>query len=182
MRKTTLAALLAAVALLAGCSKAGTSTSTKPSISAAAVNQSAAPAVTPTADYGRNYLQAVAPVNAAIDKMTTALGALPASATGADVAKDTDPAADAIDAANERLLRTTWPAADVGDVKALVGATATVAADLRSVDGQNALSIADWGTRLAADSGKMAAAVSIVRADLGLPPASPASCGSAHCA
>lgn len=180
---TSLAATFAVAAAFAvtGCSAHSESPTSAPATAAAPTTTTKA-AMSPSASFSHattlskteaaaTYLRIVAPVNAAQDRMATQLASLPDSATGADVAKITDPVADAIDRADEQLLRVNWPTDIVPDVKALVSAAAIVANDLRAVDGQNILSISQWETQIATDAGKLNGAVAILRSDLGLPPA-----------
>jgi len=56
-------------------------------------------------------------------------------------------------------------------VQGLVTADRTFESDLTNVSGQNVFSVAAWGDQISSDEGRLSAAVSIVRADLGLPPA-----------
>ncbi len=170
---------LAALAL-AGCTsshKAAVAASITKSSTPAASNSAAPPTPTPSTsvDYGAQYESLVAPGNAALAAVGAALLGVPESATGPDVAKITTPGADAVDKMDETLLRAQWPAAATADIKALVTAAAVMSSELRSVDAQTDFSIPAWYTQFTQDLGKMNAAVSIVRADLGLPPKSASS-------
>lgn len=186
MRTALLTGLVVVAVGVAGCSgNRGKLGESPVRASPSASDQSPTPAAVSSSpdmqELGRAYLRFVGPANAALALMARGFASLPATATGADVARIAGPAGDAIDRADEQLLRVPWPAPVSVDVKAMVVANAAVANDLRSVDGQDALSISGWETQLAADSGKMAGTVAVVRADLGLPSASSASCGNAHC-
>jgi len=185
-RRPLYAAPVLALALV-GCSGSKTAATTSVSQTVTAPSPSTAPqapspstaAPAPTSPAGisqqaaaAQYEQLVAPANAAIDTMNTALANVPASATGPDVAKITDPAAAAIDAVCQALLRAQWPSNTTADIKALVTADEVIVGDLSGVSSQNAFSISTWGTQFDTDAGKSHAASSIVRADLGLAAAS----------
>jgi hypothetical protein len=170
MAKTTIAALVAAAALVAGCSKSAPSTSTKPSISAAAVNQSAAPvspaaspttaSATPLAFYASQYLADGKACMAAQDVLHNA----PNSATGAQLQVMATNIVKACQAANAVILRQSWPANVLADLRAEVTADGPVFGDLTDM-------LSNSGSLLR-DSGIANAAANLVRADLGLPPVS----------
>lgn len=117
------------------------------------------------------YAQLVAAGSAAIATMNTALAKVPRSATGPDVAKITDPAAIAIDAVCQKLLRAPWPSNTAADIKSLVTADEIVVHDLSGLADQSNFSVATWETQFDTDVAKSHGAASAVRADLGLPAA-----------
>jgi hypothetical protein len=94
--------------------------------------------------------------------------------TGMQAAKDVAPAVVALEQFDNKLLRIQWPSSTAADVKQLVRAYGACIGDLTGltgVDMHDMLSVGNWGNQFARDTGNVEAAVSIVRADLGLPPA-----------
>lgn len=160
-------AIAITILLLSGCATSGSTTAAPAAVSSA--KQSVA--ASPTIDYGQQYLDAVKPLNTAMAEMATKLEALPESATGPEAAKVMAPYVQVLKDTSEKLLRMPWPDNVRADIKTLVTAAMGAAATLDSVATQNAFSIAQWTTQFGVDGGKIAAAVAIVRADLGLPPA-----------
>jgi hypothetical protein len=74
----------------------------------------------------------------------------------------------ALEEADNELLRVRWPATIEADVKALVRANGTVIGDPNGI--RDAVAVGSWANQFSKDLGEFAAAVAIVRADLGLPP------------
>lgn len=157
-------AAIAAVLGVAGCGGA------TPARQAA---HTARPSVTPDLNAAATaYLAAVAPANNAIATFQTQAAALPADASGQDAARVARPLVAAFQSVDEKLLRVAWPTDRIrADVQALVTADRTFESDLTNVSGQNAFSVTAWGDQISSDEGRLSAAVSVVRADLGLPPA-----------
>ena len=151
--------------LLGGCATSGSN----PAAPTAVSGTQQSDAASPTIDYGQQYLDAVKPLNTTMAEMATKLEALPESATGPDAAKVMAPYVRVLRDTSERLLRMPWPDNVQADIKTLVTAEVGLAATLDSLATQNAFSIAQWTTQFGVDGGKIAAAVAIVRADLGLP-------------
>jgi hypothetical protein len=120
----------------------------------------------------QQYLAIVAPANTALDTFDRKLAALGSSPTGAQIATVATPLITAINVADQQLLRVAWPPNIKTDINSLVTAESALAADLGTAASQNALTASTWESALTADAGKLNAAVSIVRADLGLPPPS----------
>jgi hypothetical protein len=89
-----------------------------------------------------------------------------------DVAKITQPGADALDTAVRELDHVSWPVNVLasGDLKMYLVAADAAAAHLRAAKTQDATSLPAWATPLKQDSLKARAASTIARADLGLPP------------
>jgi hypothetical protein len=85
---------------------------------------------------------------------------------------DVTEATSAITAADNALLRASWPANVVPDIKSMTVVDAALIADLEQVNNQTALSEGGYMNQLQADESKASAAANIVRADLGLPPPS----------
>jgi hypothetical protein len=92
------------------------------------------------------------------------------SASVADVAKLTTPLTAALDAADQKLLRAPRPAKTLPDLKLLVVAESAVIADLDNVSNQTVGTFGTCENQISVDFGKLSAQISIVRADLGLPP------------
>ena len=134
------------------------------------VPSASGPATVAAPDYAQQYLRIITPANVALAVAKPKLDALPPSATGADVAKILAPYLAASQAMDEALLRAPWPANVLPDIRALVTADKVLEAQLQSADAQTALSLAGWENTLAQDMGALNAAVSVVRADQGLPP------------
>lgn len=162
--------------LLAGCGGS-------PSKTAAATNPTAKPATTdstqPTttslslSDLGKAYQAAVAPANDAGTTFQTKWSQLGANPSSAAIGNIADPVVKAFDETDQKLLRLPWPATIKPDVNSLVTADAGLEADLgqASAAADNLFSATAFVQQFTADAGKVHAAVSIVRADLGLPPA-----------
>jgi len=168
----TLGPVLAIVAVfvLAGC---GGSTKTITQIAPAQTSSQTSSAATMTKQQaGQAYLAAVAPANAAGDALTAKMQAYSDSTTGDQVSADAQPFEQQLTTLNAKLLAlaNSYPPA-ASDLKALVSAYNPVVGDLQSASAQNAFSAASWVQQLASDLSKTKAAVAIVRADLGLPPA-----------
>jgi hypothetical protein len=117
----------------------------------------------------QEYVTLGAPVKAALDTFTNGLAALGDNPKAADVARLATPAIAALKSFDQGLLREPWPPNVKTDVNAVVTADRTLELDLGAVGSQNASA---WANQFASDEGKLSAAFSIVRADLGLPPTS----------
>lgn len=135
----------------------------------------AAPTTTTTttslAELATQYLAAVAPYNAATDLLHAKVAKLSPKATGAQYAILTEPLAHASEALSQALLRLPWPPTMKQDVDALVTADTIFESDLLGIRDQTLFSATAFFQQFINDSAKARAAVSIVRADLGLPPA-----------
>lgn len=168
-RNRIVAGIVAAASLLlvAGCSNASPGSTAPSSLSGAQHSASTGPAV----NYGQQYLDAVKSLNATLATMATQMKAAPASATGPEVAKVTAPAARALRDTAQRLLGLSWPESVQPDIKSLATAQLAMATVLDAVATQNASSVAGWIRQLGVEGENVAAAVSAVRKDLGLPPA-----------
>jgi hypothetical protein len=114
------------------------------------------------------YVTLGAPVKAALDTFTNGLAALGANPKAADVARLAAPAKAALTSFDGALLREPWPPNVKTDVNALVAADRTLESDLGAVGSPTSA----WANKFGSDEGKLSAAFSIVRADLGLPPTS----------
>jgi hypothetical protein len=123
------------------------------------------------AELRQEYLRIVSPANDALDTFKRKAASYTYETTAEQIAADAEPLATAMDDAANALLRVDRPPTIAADVKTLVTAEGALSGTLRAVSGQNAFSAADWLRQLYQDSGRVSAAVSIVRADLGLPPA-----------
>ncbi len=121
-------------------------------------------------DYKQQYLTIVTPANHADAAFVNEVQALPSYATGPDVAKLAAPAIAADEKAIQKLLRVSWPANVLDDMKTFTVAVVTLDADLANVATQNALTISSWSNQFAADEGKLVGQKNIGGADLGLPP------------
>lgn len=165
-----IAALVAvgAVLALAGCTNPPASVTRVAPADGITLTQAPAPT---TKDAAAAYLAAVAPANRALETFLAADAKLPADASGDDFQKLATPVADAYVAMTQALARIQWPTPAIkADAMALIGASSVVANDLRGFGGQNLLSIGSMTSQLAADTGREQGAVTIIRADLGLPP------------
>ncbi len=167
MRATRLLLLILAVAL-AACS----SGSPKPSAGVPGsdrVSPGPPGTTTPSSKFSNLYLQILGPADAASGKFFAALKSLPSTATAADAQKIATPAADAIEAADRRLSRVSWPRKVAGDVHALVLADARLVVDLRNVARQSRFTYATWKKQFESDVATVSNAVSIVHTDLATP-------------
>jgi hypothetical protein len=169
-RGLRVAAVCAMLLLLSSCGISGRTAKTAPTSQRTTVASTSPTTAAANVDYGKQYLAIVAPANAQLATFTRKVAALPVSATGADVQKLALPLIDAIRAANKKLLRASWPAGAMSDIHALVAGDNVVIGDLQSVVGKAAASLPAWEKQLGADGEKINGLVSIVRADLGLPP------------
>jgi len=154
---------LLAVTMAAACSDSAPK-ATPPS--SARAPASAATTTTEPSKFASLYLQILGPADAATGKFFAAITTLPNTATGADAQKLATPAADAIDAADQRLLRVTWPAKVARDVRALVSANARLVADLRNLAPQPTVTSGAWKDTFEADVAKVTSSVNVVHADL----------------
>lgn len=164
-----IAALVAigAVLVLAGCTDPPASVTRVAPADGVTLTQAAAPS---TKDAAAAYLAAVAPANRALATLLAADAKLPADASGDDFQKLATPVADAYVTMTQALARIQWPTPAIkADATALIGASSVVANDLRGFGGGQNL-LGTMTTQLAADSGREQGAVTILRADLGLPP------------
>jgi hypothetical protein len=122
---------------------------------------------TPSA-FATRYLQILGPADAATGTFFTALKALPITATGADAQKLATPAANAIDKADQQLLRVPWPVNVTGAVRALVAADTRLVGDLRDVGAQKLLTSGGWKNQFERDvtsvSGRVSTLVAALRA------------------
>lgn len=145
-----------------------------PTSSAGASTSASAPTGTATtttapSKFARLYLQILGPADAATGQFFAALKALPNTATGADAQKIATPAADAIDAADHRLLRVTWPGKVARDVNALILANAQLVRDLRNLAPQPSVTSGTWKIQFESDVGKVTNLVNRIHADLTAP-------------
>jgi hypothetical protein len=156
---------LLAIALVAATTTACDSGTPKVTPTAA-VSTGAASTTTAASEFATRYLQILGPADVASGKFFAALKKLPSNATGADAQKIATPAADAIYAADQRLLAVTWPANIAGEVKKLVLADAQLVSDLRDVGKQPHVTSGTWKPQFESDVAKVNNQVSVVVADL----------------
>jgi hypothetical protein len=182
MNATTIAAsaarrlvVVSLVVMMAGACAGGSSKSTptsavrtSTSTSAGAPTQAATPTTAPS-KFASLYLQILGPADAATSKFFAALKTLPKTATGADAQKIATPAADAIDAADHRLVRVTWPGKIARDVNALILANAQLVRDLRNLAPQPSITSGTWKNQFESDVAKVSYYVNIVHVDLTAP-------------
>ncbi len=119
-------------------------------------------------DLAQTYLRIVRPANAEIDRFTAKARRWNDQTTNTQAATDAEPVTAALEKADDELLRVDWPATLRADVKAAVRADGAVVEDLKGI--ADAASVGSWVNQFSKDIGTFAAAVAIVRADLGLPP------------
>ncbi len=139
----------------------------QPSTSSAAGGPGPSPAAASTApasplvtvNYKAQYLRIVTPANDAIDTLKSSTGVSQLQARANAVAQ-------AFQTADDQLLRAQWPASVTPDIRAMVLADGPVIVDLRDL-----INTYESGT-LQTALGSSTAAAQVVRADLGLPPAS----------
>ena len=113
------------------------------------------------------YLKAVNPANTAL---TTFKSKINDNSTAAQVAAAAKPLIAAITQANQDLARVQWTGQAVTDIRTLITADGQLAGDLRSVEQQNAFSLLAFLNQISRDGAALGSAVTIIRADLGLPP------------
>lgn len=167
-------ATLALTACGGGSGSSGaTATTTTQTESSATVPTPDAPSTatkTPkTIDYQAQYLYLVGPVNTALDKLKAYASANP----NADKVPDSLVTATrgAFTTFENAVLRVPWPTATVPDIHALVTAAETVSANLGEFNNQDTSSIVAFNNQSVKDDATLSAAINIVRADVGLPPA-----------
>lgn len=151
------AALLAVAICVAACGGSSTPAAAPASSSS------------PTADVGALYLAAVAPANAAGDVFRAKIND---QSTQAEVVAAAAPLADAYVAMDERLARIPFTGQAATDVRALVTADGQLIGDLRAIGQQTAFSLAAFQAQFGRDVAAVGSAVTLIRADLGLPAAS----------
>ena len=137
--------------------------------STAVVSTGAPSATTAGSQFATLYLQILGPADAASGEFFAAVKKLPSTATGADAQKIATPAADAIDAADKRLLAVTWPANIAAGVKKLVLVDAQLVRDLRNVGTQQHITSGTWKPQFESDVAKVTNQVGVVVADLRAP-------------
>ena len=146
-----------------------TPTSTTVTTSTAAVSTGTATTTTAASEFATRYLQILGPADVASGTFFAALEKLPSNATGADAQKMATPAADAIDAADQKLLAVTWPTSIAGEVKKLVLADAQLVRDLRNVGKKQHVTSGNWKRQFESDVARVTNQVSVVVADLRAP-------------
>jgi hypothetical protein len=140
-------------------------TTAAPATTAATSSSTAAASISALAE---RFVTLGRPLQAALDTFTNGVAALGDNPRAADVAGLAAPAIAALNSFDEALLREPWPPNVKTDVDALVTADRTLESDLGAVGSPASA----WVNQFGSDEGKLSAAFSIVRADLGLPPTS----------
>jgi hypothetical protein len=150
--------LVAGGVAIAGHTKTTTKSTTTPTTSPTLTMQQAAD----------EYLQAVAPVNAAWKVFETQLGQLPDTATGPDLQAIATPLANAYVAMDQQFLSIHWPTAAITfDAMNYVSNNGKPEVlRLMSLSGDSAADVANYVLYSEAPVGT----ASVLRADLGLPP------------
>jgi hypothetical protein len=178
-RRWLLTLILAAVAAaLGGCGSSSTTTRTKTVAAAPASAKSTSQSTSSTsrsststavtkAEAGKQYLTIAAPLNATAKQV---FASIKDSDNGQQVATKAKPLVAALNTANHQLitLASDYPTAS-SDLKALVKDDSALVADLTDVANVNGLSESSWAQQVSRDESQDAAAVNIVRSDLGLP-------------
>jgi len=118
--------------------------------------------------YRDQFQKIIAPANAAVATFDTQENALRSSATGPDAARIADPLATAINHADRKLLRVSWPANVLPDIKTFVAAASVVVVDLENGVTQRPFTVNAWRNQLSQDERTLLGRASVVRADLGL--------------
>lgn len=119
---------------------------------------------------GQAYLAAVKPLNDAVDAFNRALST---DTTQAHIAEAAKPLIAAYRRQDEVLARIAFTGPAATDVRSLIAADNQVASDLAAVDQQTAFSVQTFMNDLRRDLAAGSSAVTLIRADLGLPPAKP---------
>jgi hypothetical protein len=151
-----------------GSSKSTPTSPVRTSTSAGAPTGEATPTTAPS-KFADLYLQILGPADAATGKFFAELKALPNTATGADAQKIATPAADAIDAADHRLLRVAWPGKVARDVNALILANTQLVRDLRNLAAQPSVTSGTWKNQFESDVAKVTNYVNLIHVDLTSP-------------
>ncbi len=177
---TRLLVVVALVLTVAGCANRTPKATPKPSAGAStsdsvprgtATTTTTGTVSTTTAPsaFANLYLQILGPADAATGEFFTALKALSSTATGADAQKVATPAADAIDAADHRLLEVSWPGTVARDIKALVFANAQLVGDMRELAAQNRVTFGAWKNQFESDVATVTNSANLIRTDLTAP-------------
>lgn len=174
-RITLIAAATAALAALAAaCGGGAQHPAAFTASTLAATPSTSAPATAPSPSIKARFLADVAVSNAALATFSKALSALPSPPLASQLAAIASPYADALQTLDNQLLRLGATGQTATDMRAMAQADGKVIGDLNSAGAQTVFSSADYVQAFLADEGASASADSAVRADLGLPPASPA--------
>lgn len=113
------------------------------------------------------YLAAVAPANKAVGIFNARVTP---SSSQEDAAREGELLANALEANAARLSRIAFTGQSVVDIRALLTAFGAIVGDLRAIRNQSDFSLGSFSTVFSRDEGAAAAAVTLIRADLGLPP------------
>lgn len=127
---------------------------------------------TTVVNYAQQYLADLGPANAA-DK--TFESALSAWSNGANPSPGQTQGfvtsfVSVLQTTQSKLTAQSWPAADVGDIHALVAGIAAIQGDIAGLPSLNMLNESSWVTQFQRDSAVEQSAADTVRHDLGLPP------------
>jgi hypothetical protein len=120
---------------------------------------------------GRQYLALVGPVNTVQDGFVDKAHSWGNSTTDAQAEADATPLITAFQKLDTGLVDDSWPPSARSDVKSLTSADGSVIGDLQSLAGIDILSASSWLQTFTRDEQAVGVAVSEVRHDLNLPPA-----------
>jgi hypothetical protein len=162
--------IILAGAFVMAATACGSSSNPSPSAATTPEAGGTTAAAAPTqAEMAATYLRLVKPANEAITKFQSS--ELDDNASAADAQKVADPLIAAYRKTDEELLRAAWTPAVYVDIKSVVTADRQLEAVLGTIGDQNDLSVTAWLQQVSQAGAAASSAVSIVRADLGLPPA-----------
>jgi hypothetical protein len=113
------------------------------------------------------YLKAVAPANAALAEFKAKVND---QSTQAEVADAAETMATALEGVDSTLARIAFTGQAAVDVRSMIAVDGAFIGDLRAVRSSSAFSMSSLGNTISRDAGALNAAVTVVRADLGLPP------------
>jgi len=152
------------------------STAAKTTSTVKTTNKASAAKKAPTAmsekTAAATYLKDVAPMNAALSTLVSEARSWTNSTPESTLAAAINPTVAAFKTGETNLnrLATEYPAAAT-DLHALTGAASSLGAVLLSATQQNVFSVSSWSTQLAQAAATVGNDASIVRSQLGLPPA-----------
>lgn len=155
------------VMLLAGCG--GTSGTAAAPPSSTAPSATTVPSASPSVDLAAAYLAAVAPANRTVDVFNAKIDGLN---TAAEASAAVAPVVASFSAVEQKLARLPWTGQAATDARAVIGASAALRASLQSAAEADVFSASTLRAAFNRDAAQFGAAVTVLRADLGLPPAS----------
>lgn len=159
----------AVAALLVAATACGGSSGVAAERPAPSQPASQAPAPSPSVDLAAAYLAAVAPANRTVDVFNAKIDGLN---TAAEASAAAAPVIASFSAVEQKLARLPWTGQAATDARAVIGASAALRASLQSAAEADVFSASTLRAAFNRDAAQFGAAVTVLRADLGLPPAS----------